>query len=64
MSRTPAIIADAAWHILQKPADTCTGNFFVDEEVLKSHGVTDFAPYAYVPGNTNFYTDLFVDHQS
>ncbi len=61
MSRTPEIIADAAWHILQKPADRCTGNFFIDEDVLKAEGVSDFSQYAYVPGNTNFYQDLFVD---
>jgi citronellol/citronellal dehydrogenase len=61
MSRTTDIIADAAWHILQKPSDTCTGNFFIDEEVLAAEGITDLSGYAYVPGNTNFYTDLFVD---
>jgi citronellol/citronellal dehydrogenase len=61
MSRTTDIIADAAWHILQKPSDTCTGNFFIDEDVLAAEGITDLSGYAYVPGNTNFYTDLFVD---
>ncbi|HSC54672.1 MAG TPA: NAD(P)-dependent oxidoreductase [Phnomibacter sp.] len=61
MSRTPAIVADAVWHILQQPADTCTGNFFIDEELLRSVGVTDFSGYAHVPGTTQFYPDLFVD---
>jgi citronellol/citronellal dehydrogenase len=61
MSRTPEIIADAAWYILQKPAESCTGNFFIDEQVLASEGITDLSGYAYVPGNTNFYDDLFVD---
>ena len=61
MSRTPQIVADAAWHILQQPSDKCTGNFFIDEEVLQSHGITDLSSYAHVPGNTNFYPDLFID---
>jgi citronellol/citronellal dehydrogenase len=61
MSRTPQIVADAAFCILQQPAAACTGNAFIDEEVLKTHGITDFTAYAYVPGNTNFYPDLFVD---
>jgi citronellol/citronellal dehydrogenase len=61
MSRTPQIVADAAWYILQQPSDKCTGNFFIDEEVLQSHGVTDLSGYAHVPGNTNFYPDLFID---
>lgn len=61
MSRTPQIVADAAWHILQQPSDKCTGNFFIDEEVLQSHGITDLSGYAHVPGNINFYPDLFID---
>ncbi|MCA0380970.1 MAG: NAD(P)-dependent oxidoreductase [Bacteroidetes bacterium] len=61
MSRTPQIVADAAWYILQQPSDKCTGNFFIDEEVLQSHGITDLSGYAHVPGNTNFYPDLFID---
>jgi citronellol/citronellal dehydrogenase len=62
MSRTPEILADAVWHILQKPARECTGNFFTDEDVLTQAGITDFSGYAYVPGNTQFYRDLFVDN--
>ena len=61
LSRTPEIIADSVFYILQKPADQCTGNCFVDEEVLAAEGITDLSGYAYVPGNTNFYNDLFVD---
>jgi len=45
-SRTPAIMADAAFAILSKPADTCTGNFFIDEDVLRAEGVSDFDQYA------------------
>lgn len=59
MSRTPAILADAAYAILSKPSDQCTGNLFIDEEVLKQEGVTDFDQYAVVPGG-RLYNDLFV----
>lgn len=62
MSRTPQILADAVWYLLQKPARECTGNFFTDEELLIAAGITDFSPYAYVPGNTQFYRDLFIDN--
>jgi len=49
-SRLPAIMGDAAHAILTRPAATCTGNFFIDEEVLRAEGVTDFDVYANVPG--------------
>jgi citronellol/citronellal dehydrogenase len=58
-SRKPEIMADAAYAILRKGAD-CTGNFFIDDEVLRGEGVTDFSQYACVPGET-LTTDLFVD---
>lgn len=61
LSRTPAILADAAWHLLQKPAASCTGNCFIDQDVLEAEGITDLSKYAYVPGNTKFYPDLFLD---
>ncbi|WP_163267944.1 SDR family oxidoreductase [Chelativorans alearense] len=48
--RTPEIVADAAHAILSRPARACTGNFFIDELVLREEGVTDFAKYA--PGVT------------
>lgn len=60
MSRTPAIIADAAAVILQKPSGECTGNFFIDDQVLGEAGVTDFEQYAVVPGS-KLMTDLFLD---
>ena len=59
-SRTPEIVADAAYHILQKPSFECTGNFFIDEEVLKDYGISDFAKYAVNP-EQKLMTDLFVD---
>jgi citronellol/citronellal dehydrogenase len=59
MSRTPEIIADSVYHILTKPSDQCTGNFFIDEEVLAKEGITDLAHYSVVPG-AHLYTDLFL----
>lgn len=49
-SRKPTIIADAAYAILTQDSHDCTGNFFVDEEVLQGQGVTDFDKYAVTPG--------------
>jgi len=43
--RTPEIVADAAHAILTRDARLCTGNFFIDDEVLRAEGVTDFAQY-------------------
>ena len=59
MSRIPDIMADAAYYILSKPAAECTGNTFIDEEVLSKEGITDLSHYSLVPGAT-LYTDLFV----
>jgi len=59
-SRRPAIVADAAHAILTRPSRECTGNFFLDEDVLRSAGVTDFEGYAVTPGEALF-PDLFVD---
>jgi len=59
MSRIPEIIADAAYYILQRPSDICTGNCFTDEEILSSEGVTDLSRYAVEAGNELF-TDLFL----
>jgi len=44
-SRTPAIMADAAYEILNRPSRECTGNFFIDDDVLEEAGVTDFSVY-------------------
>ena len=48
--RTVEIMADAAYWILTQDAKSTTGNFFVDEEVLRRAGVEDFSRYAVVPG--------------
>jgi citronellol/citronellal dehydrogenase len=60
-ARTPAIVADAAHAVHCRTSRACTGNFFLDEDVLRAEGVTDFAEYAATPGTTSFIPDLFVD---
>ena len=59
MSRTPEILADAAYYILRQSSVQCTGNLFIDEEVLAKEGVTDLDKYAVTPGG-KLYNDLFV----
>jgi len=59
-SRKPDIVADAAYQILMRNSRECSGNFFIDEEVLRMAGVTDFGQYAVTPG-TPLYHDLFLD---
>ena len=59
MSRTPDILADAAYYILSKNSTECTGNCFIDEAVLAVEGITDLSHYSVVPG-ARLYTDLFV----
>jgi citronellol/citronellal dehydrogenase len=59
MSRTTDIIADAAWFILSKSSVQCTGNTFIDEEVLAAEGITDLEKYSVLPG-AKLYTDLFL----
>ncbi len=46
ISRTPEILADAAHVVLTKPGKEFTGNFVIDEEILRAEGVTDFSKYA------------------
>jgi len=58
-SRSPDIMGDAAHVILTRPSRECTGNFFVDDEVLRSAGVTDLGKYQSVPG-AELIPDFFV----
>jgi len=58
-SRKPAIMADAAHRILTRDSRACSGNFFIDEEVLREAGVTDFGQYAVAAG-TPLFGDLFL----
>ena len=59
-SRHAAIMADAAHAILTSEARANTGNFYIDEEVLRSIGVTDFERYAVTPG-VPLFKDLFLE---
>jgi citronellol/citronellal dehydrogenase len=59
-SRKPAIMADAAYAILNRDSRSATGNFYIDEAVLREEGVTDFDHYAVTPG-MKLYPDLFLD---
>jgi citronellol/citronellal dehydrogenase len=59
MSRTPEIIADSAFYILQRPSSECTGNTFLDQDVLAEEGITDLDKYAVKPGG-QLYADLFL----
>lgn len=59
MSRTADILADAAYYILRQSSTDCTGNLFIDEQVLAKEGITDLEKYSVVRGAT-LYTDLFV----
>jgi citronellol/citronellal dehydrogenase len=52
MSRTPDIMADAAYRIFHKPSRSFTGNFLIDDSFLASEGVTDFEPYRVDAGET------------
>ena len=59
--RTPEILSDSAYIILHRNSKECTGNFFVDDEVLASEGVTDLEKYSVVPGTKDFLLDFFLD---
>jgi citronellol/citronellal dehydrogenase len=59
MSRKPQILADTAYYILRQPSTECTGNLFIDEQVLEKEGISDLEKYAVVPGG-KLYNDLFV----
>ena len=59
-SRKPEIVADAAHAILVRPAKSCSGNFFIDVEVLKEEGMTDFSTYAVDP-RVDAVLDFFLD---
>jgi citronellol/citronellal dehydrogenase len=50
-SRKPEIMADAAYAILTKPSRSFTGNFCIDDDVLRSAGVTDLERYSCIPGS-------------
>jgi len=59
-SRKPSIYADAAYAVLKRNSSTCTGNFFLDQDVLEEEGVTDFDQYA-IDSDATLVSDFFVD---
>ena len=59
-SRKPQIMADAAHAILTRDSRSATGHFFIDEDVLRSAGVTDLEQYAVTPG-ARLHQDIFLD---
>ncbi|ASY26494.1 SDR family oxidoreductase [Candidatus Planktophila versatilis] len=59
--RTPQILSDTAYIILNRNSKECTGNFFVDDEVLAAEGITDLEKYSVVPGTKDFLLDFFLD---
>jgi citronellol/citronellal dehydrogenase len=59
-SRKPEIMGDAARAILTRDSRSCTGRFFLDEQVLREEGVTDLERYAVTPGAA-LIPDFFVD---
>ncbi|MFX0006477.1 MAG: SDR family oxidoreductase [Promethearchaeota archaeon] len=58
-SRKPEIVADAAYFILTKKSTECTGNFFIDEDILIEHGITDLKKYSVDP-KAELYQDFFI----
>jgi citronellol/citronellal dehydrogenase len=58
--RKPEIMADAAHYILTRPSQACSGNFFLDDEILLAAGVRDFSQYD-VEAGAALQADFFVD---
>jgi citronellol/citronellal dehydrogenase len=59
--RKPEIMADAAYAIFNRKASECSGNFFIDDEVLAAEGITNLEKYSVKPGTTDFLPDLYLD---
>jgi citronellol/citronellal dehydrogenase len=60
-ARTPAIMADAAYAILNSTGRSLSGRLLIDDEILAEQGISDFEPYRYDPAGTSLLTDLFVE---
>jgi citronellol/citronellal dehydrogenase len=60
-SRSPQIVADAAYIILNKNSREYTGNFFIDEELLREHGIEDFNIYSEGGADMPLIPDFFLD---
>jgi citronellol/citronellal dehydrogenase len=61
-SRKPGIVADAAYAIVTSNSREVTGQFFIDETLLKTRGISDFNHYALHPGAPLF-PDLYVENE-
>lgn len=62
-SRTPQIMADAAYEILTSPSQELTGQTLLDEEILRARGVTDFSQYSLADDESALELDIYVDRQ-
>ncbi len=62
-ARQPSIMADAAYAILTRPVAAASGHFFIDEEILRDSGVSDFSPYRVDPTleDNQLLPDFFLD---
>lgn len=61
-NRKPEIMADAAYAVLISDPKTTTGNFFIDDELLKKHGITNFDQYCVDPKyKDQLMMDFFLD---
>jgi citronellol/citronellal dehydrogenase len=60
-SCTEEIMSDAAWEILTSPSTTCTGNFFIDDDLVRDK-VATLEKYSILPGEKHFY-DFFVSDE-
>ena len=62
-ARQPSIMADAAYAILTRPVAAASGHFFIDEEILRDTGVSDFSPYRVDPTleDNQLLPDFFLD---
>lgn len=59
-SRTPEIVADAAYFILQRNSAQTTGNYFIDEEVLREEGINDLDHYRVEADSGDLFPDFFL----
>lgn len=60
-ARTTQIVSDAAHAILTRDPRSCTGNFFIDEDVMRDEGLTDLEHYRAAPGSGPLEPDLFLE---
>ncbi len=60
-SRRPEIMADAAYEIFTSNSRECTGNTFLDEDLLRSAGVSDFSKYSFSGNEADLELDIYVD---